>query len=138
IRRIEALTGDRVKAYLARQDQAQSEKMDRLRKEIEDLRAELSALGEKDNVAVRDDENEMIAHKKSLQKKISDMRRKTASDSMDDKNVKDIGGVKFSARVLEGFPAKDLKPMVDDLKKKIGSGVVTLIATDDGKASIVV
>ena len=32
----------------------------------------------------------------------------------------------------------DLKPMVDDLKKKIGSGVVTLIATDDGKASIVV
>lgn len=28
--------------------------------------------------------------------------------------------------------------MVDDLKKSIGSGVVTLIATDDGKASIVV
>jgi alanyl-tRNA synthetase len=52
--------------------------------------------------------------------------------------VKDIGGVKFTGRVLADFPAKDLKPMVDDLKKKLGSGVVTLIATDDGKASIVV
>ena len=52
--------------------------------------------------------------------------------------TKDIGGVKFTGKVLAGFPAKDLKPMVDDLKKKMGSGVITLIATDEGKASIVV
>ncbi len=42
------------------------------------------------------------------------------------------------SRVLEDVPAKDLKPMADDLKAKIGSGVITLIATQDGKASIVV
>jgi alanyl-tRNA synthetase len=39
---------------------------------------------------------------------------------------------------LSDFPAKDLKPMADELKKKLGSGVVALIATNEGKASIVV
>jgi alanyl-tRNA synthetase len=46
--------------------------------------------------------------------------------------------VKFIGKVLEGFPARDLKPMADDLKAKLGSGVVALVSTDEGKASIVV
>ena len=52
--------------------------------------------------------------------------------------TKEINGVKFIGKVLADFPAKDLKSMVDDLKKSIGSGVIALIATNDGKASIVV
>ena len=40
--------------------------------------------------------------------------------------------------MLDGFPPKDLKPMADDLKSQLGSGVVVLIATNEGKASIVV
>jgi alanyl-tRNA synthetase len=41
--------------------------------------------------------------------------------------------------VLKGIPAKDLKGLVDDAKKQIGSGVVSLIAVDDeNRASIVV
>src|SRR3546814_5995448 len=39
---------------------------------------------------------------------------------------------------MEGFPAKDLKPLADELKKRIGSGVVVLVAVNDGKASLVV
>jgi alanyl-tRNA synthetase len=35
-------------------------------------------------------------------------------------------------------PAKDLKPLVDELKKKLGSGVVAVISSADGRASIVV
>ena len=31
-----------------------------------------------------------------------------------------------------------MKPMADDMTKKLGSGVVALIATEEGKASIVV
>src|SRR5690606_7381939 len=46
--------------------------------------------------------------------------------------------IKFAGKVLEGFPPGDLKPMADDLKAKIGSGVIALVATNDGKASIVV
>jgi alanyl-tRNA synthetase len=46
--------------------------------------------------------------------------------------------VKFAARVLDGMPAKDLKSMADEMKKQVGSGVIALIAVNDGKASLVV
>src|SRR3546814_5767049 len=39
---------------------------------------------------------------------------------------------------MEGFPAKDLKPLADELQKRIGSGVAVLVAVNDGKASLVV
>jgi alanyl-tRNA synthetase len=52
--------------------------------------------------------------------------------------AREIGGVKFAARLVDGVPAKELKGMADGLKKQIGSGVVTLIARDAGRASIVV
>ena len=75
---------------------------------------------------------------KTLQKQISDLRLRNATQSASDDQVKDIGAVKFLAKILPGFPAKDLKPMADELKQKVGSGVIALIATDEGKASIVV
>src|SRR3546814_20674022 len=53
-------------------------------------------------------------------------------------DVREVAGLKFAARVMEGFPAKDLKPLADELKKRIGSGVVVLVAVNDGKASLVV
>ena len=53
-------------------------------------------------------------------------------------DVKDIGGVKFTSRVLQDMPAGDLKPLADDLKSKLGSGVIALIAVNEGKASLVV
>jgi alanyl-tRNA synthetase len=52
--------------------------------------------------------------------------------------AKDVGGVKLVARKLDGVAAKDLKGMADEFKAKIGSGVVALIAVNDGKASVVV
>ena len=52
--------------------------------------------------------------------------------------VKDVGGVKFTPRVLDGMPAKDLKNLADDIKKQVGSGVVALVSIAEGKASLVV
>ena len=43
------------------------------------------------------------------------------------------------ARAIEGVEAKDLKSLVDDGKKQIGSGVVAIVGvTEDGKAGVVV
>jgi alanyl-tRNA synthetase len=36
------------------------------------------------------------------------------------------------------LPAKDLKPLADELKKQVGSGVVALVSVTEGKASLVV
>ena len=78
--------------------------------------------------------------KKKLEQEVSTLRKQLAggggASSADE--IKNINGVKFISKILEDFPAKDLKSMADDLKKQLGSGVVALIATDDGKASIVV
>ncbi len=53
--------------------------------------------------------------------------------------VREAGGVKLLARAVEGVETKDLKSLVDDGKKQIGSGVVAIVGvTEDGKAGIVV
>jgi len=78
--------------------------------------------------------------KKKLEQEVANLRKQlvTGGNTSSNDDVTEINGVKFVGKVLENFPAKDLKSMADDFKKKIGSGVVALIATDEGKASIVV
>jgi len=49
-----------------------------------------------------------------------------------------IGGVSVLARVLEGVPAKELRGLVDEGKKSIGSGVIAYIGVEDGKAALAV
>jgi alanyl-tRNA synthetase len=135
IRRVEAVTGSRADAYEAQKHQASKEAQDKLVAENKKLRAELTALGGSPSVPDAD----LDKDNRKLAKEISDIRRKTATQSASSAgDIKDIGGMKFVGKVLEGFPAKDLKPMADDLKKTLGSGVIVLIATEEGKASIVV
>src|SRR5205814_812168 len=52
--------------------------------------------------------------------------------------AKEIAGLKFLGRVVEDVPARELKPLVDELKKGLGSGVAAVISREGGKASIVV
>ncbi len=137
IRRIEAVTGARVDAYLAEQESKAQDVIDRLMAQNKSLRAELSDLGGAIDDNVPGDALALEKQNKKLQKEISELRRSQGAQTSDD-DIKDVGGVKFVNKVLAGFPPKDLKPMADDLKKQIGSGVVVLIATEEGKASIVV
>ncbi len=137
IRRLEAVTGERVDAFeQGKQDAAQAE-IDRLLQENRNLRSELTKLGGLTDTAAPADQIGLVKDNKRLQKEIGDLRRAQGAETSDDE-VKNIGGVKFIGKVLEGFPPQDLKPMADELKKKLGSGVITLVATNDGKASIVV
>jgi alanyl-tRNA synthetase len=59
--------------------------------------------------------------------------------SGDDGAIKSVGSVKFFARAVEGIEIKDLKSLVDEGKKQVGSGVVAIVGiAEDGKAGIVV
>ena len=139
VRRVTALTGKNVDEYLASQTKERNDRMEKLKSEILERETELKGLGEKNLIAYKnDDEENLIAHRKMLDKQISDTRRKNATQSTSDDTAKDVGGVKFLSKVLPDFPAKDLKPMADDMTKKLGSGVVVLISTEEGKASLVV
>ena len=42
------------------------------------------------------------------------------------------------ARVLDGVPAKELRGLVDEGKKSLGSGVIAYIGVEDGKAALAV
>ncbi len=137
IRRIEAVTGARVDAYESGKAEAVQNEINRLKVDIEKLRGEFVELGGEDLVTAEADKDDLIAHKKMLQKQISDARRAQGAETSDDE-IKDIGGGKFIGKVLAGFPPQDLKPMADELKVKIGSGVIVLVATNEDKASIVV
>jgi len=138
IRRVTALTGKRVDDYLASQAQGAQDRIEKLKSETTSLRAELQSLGGKDSVVVKESEDDLSAHNKTLQKQISELRRTNATQSTSTDEAKAIAGVKFLAKILPGFPAKDLKPMAEDMTKKLGSGIVALIATEEGKASVVV
>ena len=78
--------------------------------------------------------------KKKLEKDISDLRRQIAMGGNTGvaNDVEDVNGIKFIGKILTDTPAKELKPLADELKKKIGSGVVALVSGMDGKVSVVV
>ena len=78
--------------------------------------------------------------KKKLEKDVSDLRRQVAmggaTAASDD--VETINGIPFIGKILTDTPAKELKPLADALKKKVGSGVIALVAEMEGKVSLVV
>jgi alanyl-tRNA synthetase len=128
IRRVEALTADNALRFLSQQHETLQEAADALKSSPADVVSRVKTL---------------LIDRKNIENELSNVRRAMATGGGNSATgagpeIKDIGGVKFTSRVLADFPAKDLKPMVDDLKKKLGSGVVLLISTDEGKASIVV
>jgi len=78
--------------------------------------------------------------RKRLEKELVEVRRQMAMGGGGDgqgPEIKDINGVAFAGRVLEGVPAKDLKGMIDEMKGQ-GSGVYVMVSSSDGKAAIVV
>ncbi len=84
----------------------------------------------------------LIDDKKKLEKQISDMRQKAAlvasSEGVEEKQDMDGLPFTFVEKTLQDVPAKELKGMADQFKKAIKTGVVVLIATNEGKVSIVV
>jgi alanyl-tRNA synthetase len=51
---------------------------------------------------------------------------------------KRIGDIAFDGRLVEDVPGRDLRSLADDLKRRIGSGVVAIVSRAEGKAALVV
>jgi alanyl-tRNA synthetase len=132
VRRIEALTGNHARRHandtMALAKAAAAE----LRTTVDDMPARIASLMEE---------------RKKLERDLSDARKRLAmgggaaasNGSAGAASVREVGDVKLMARAVEGIEMKDLKSLVDDGKKQIGSGVVAIVAvTEDGKAGVVV
>jgi len=125
VRRIEALTGAAAVTYVNDQEHMLREAASVLKAAPADVVGRVKSLTE---------------DRKRLEKELAEAKRQLATGgggSSASPEIKDINGVAYAGQHVEGIPAKELKGMVDDLKSK-GSGVYAMVATNDGKASIVV
>jgi alanyl-tRNA synthetase len=46
--------------------------------------------------------------------------------------------IAFDGRVVDGVPSQELRSLADELKRRIGSGIVAVVSRVDGKALVVV
>jgi alanyl-tRNA synthetase len=122
VRRLEAVTGAAAEAYVAKEEAALREAAALLKAAPADVPARIAAL---------------LEERRKLERELSDTRRSLATGG-ERAAIRTVAGVKFSPRVVDGVPAKDLKGLADDLKKQVGSGVVALVSIAEGKASLVV
>ncbi len=125
VRRIEALTGEGALKYLSMQDQRLNEISSELRARPED---------------VVDRVRSLLSERKALNAEIAQLRRELAlsggGGSTGGAEAIDVGGVKFLAQVVTGVSGKDLPPLIDEHKSRLGSGAVLLIADAGGKAAV--
>ncbi|MGR9204633.1 alanine--tRNA ligase [Rhizobium leguminosarum] len=127
VRRIEAVTGESAREYLAEQDERVKTLAASLKVQPGEVLSRVEAL---------------MDERRKLEKELADAKRKLAmgggqGGSVD--AVREVAGVKFLGKAISGVDPKDLKGLADDGKTSIGSGVVALVGvSDDGKASAVV
>ena len=124
VRRIEAVTGA---AALAAFDSAENE--------LSNLAGLLKTGREK----IADKVQQLLAQQKQLEKELSALKGKLASSAGNDlmSQVEEINGVKVLITKLDGADAKSLRDTVDQLKNKLGSGVLLLAADEGEKVSLV-
>ena len=128
IRRIEAMTGEAARLWL--EDQAGL-----LRTIADQLKIAPGQLSDRVSVLMKE--------RRQLERDLADARKTIAmgggsTSDQDTSTVRDINGIAFMGRVLDGVAAKDLRTIVDDSKKQLGSGVVAMIGVNDGKAAIAI
>jgi alanyl-tRNA synthetase len=127
VRRIEALTSEGARQYLAHQSGLAREAAAALKTSPAELPARVAQLADE---------------RRRLERELTEAKKALAlagpAQGGAESDVKEVGGLKLVARVVKGVSPKDLKGLADEAKTKIGSGVVAFVAVSDGKASIVV
>jgi alanyl-tRNA synthetase len=133
VRRIEALTADGARGHLGHQDQRVRELAGLLRTRPDDVVERVKAL---------------LEERRQLERTLADAKRQLALGGAGPGNGATKGergveaavnGVKMFIRTVEGLNPKDLRSLVDEGKKQVGSGVVVIAGvTAEGKANLAV
>ena len=132
MRRIEALTGAEADAYVSAHAAILASSAGLFKSAPEDVPQRISQL---------------LDERRRLDRELTETRRKLAlagdgagegGGAQSAQEGKEIAGAKFVTRLLDGIPAKDLKPMVDEFKARESGVYAVISASADGKASIVI
>lgn len=84
----------------------------------------------------------LISDRRNLDRQVADLRQKLAlsgqSQTQDNPGYKQLGEIRVLSKQLQDIPAKDLKPLADQLKVELGSGVIILTSVIDDKVALVI
>ena len=124
IRRIEAITGRNVRAYY----QEMEEKLNMAAKVLKTTPASLLERAE-----------HLMAEMKALQSENESLKSKAAKDALGNvmDQVVEVKGVKLLATKVSGVDMNGLRDLGDQLKAKLGEGVIVLISDVEGKVNMV-
>ena len=124
VRRIEALTGDGVFRYYH---------------EIEQELAEAAKAAKSTPDKLKEKIEHMIAEIKTLQSEVESLKSKAAKDALGDvmNQVKEVNGIKLLATAVEDVDMNGLRELGDQLKEKLGQGVIVIASSANGKVNLV-
>ena len=124
VRRIEAITGNNVTAYY---------------QEMEDRLNAVARVLKTSPATLLDRAEHLMAEMKVLQSENESLKSKAAKDALGDvmNQVKEVKGIKLLATSVSGVDMNGLRDLGDQLKAKIGEGVIVLISDCDGKVNMV-
>lgn len=124
VRRIEALTGNNVIKYYT---------------ELEEKMEEAASILKTTRANLIDRCSHIMDELKALQSENESLKSKAAKDALGDvmDNVKEIKGMKLLAAKVSGVDMNGLRDLGDQLKEKLGEGVVVLASENDGKVNII-
>jgi len=126
IRRIEALTGEAARQWLTERENRLREAAATLKASPEEVPARVAAL---------------LDDRRRLERELADAKKALAMGGgtrAEAQGAEQVGGHGFIGQVLEGMDPKGLRGLVDEAKQRVGSGVVTLVAVNDGRATVAV
>ncbi len=126
VRRLEARTGLNARRFLNARAARLGDMAHQLKASEDDAGKRLGAL---------------IEDRRKLERELADARKKLAMGGAGASApaAVEIDGTKFLGKAVEGIEVRDLKPLADEARQALGSGVVAIAGVGaDGKAGIVV
>ena len=126
VRRIEALTGEAARQWVVGREEALKSVAATLKTAPEEVETRVAAL---------------LDERKRLERELAEVKKQLALGGGGGAPAaadEDIGGVTFSGQVLHGLDAKELRGLLDEAKRRIGSGVAAIAAVNDGRATFAV
>lgn len=125
VRRIEALTSAGLLKYYDALEQRLNEASKALKASPENLTEKIA---------------HMMSENKALHSEVESLKSRLAQDAMGDvmDQVQEIKGIKLLATEVDGVDMNGLRDLGDQLKEKIGEGVVVLASGSDGRVNLMV
>ena len=131
VRRIEALTGEAARTYLTEQEERLKAAAVTLRSRPDEVPSRIAAL---------------VDDRRRLERELAEAKRALAIGGRSEAGAgtaapaaaETINGVQFLGQVIDGLDAKNLRGLIDEAKKRLGSGVAVLVAVNDGRATVAV